>query len=117
MGVALVQEFLSRAEFTRYMDNFRIEVKENSDHMRGDMAAIGKKVDGLSREVSELQGRLCTANPKLLDQTSEKGRPELSRELIGVLKNMLILILGGFLALGGATWGQNIIKLLNGGGP
>jgi len=107
-----LQEFLSRGEFMQYMDRFKAELKEDFAEIKSNVTRLDEKVDGLGREVSEMRGcYLGTDNAK-----KKNGRLDYTELLISTLKYILILIAGGFLTLGGVSWGQNLIKIVNGGG-
>jgi len=83
--VILLQDYLTKTEFYQYMGKLE----------------------------TNLEGRLTRIEEKIHNGCKNgTKKPDHTESLIAVLKYILVLIAGGFLALGGASWGQNIIKLL-----
>jgi len=54
----------------------------------------------------KLENRLATLETKISNGGGKGGR----EGLIGILKYIFAVVVGGFLALGGASWGQNLFK-------
>lgn len=85
-------DFLTKTEFYQYM---------------------GKFETNLENRLTKLESKIVNGKGNEGSKGCDSEKPDHVESLIGVLKYILVLIAGGFLALGGASWGQNIIKLLN----
>jgi len=103
-----MQEFLSWGEFINYMDKFKAEFRADCTDIKANMNLLDKSVKDLGREVSELQGRVEGKG----NGTYNGPKQDHVKTLIEVVKYVLVLLAGGFMALGGASWGQNILNMM-----
>jgi hypothetical protein len=85
-------DFLTKTEFFQYM---------------------GKFETNLENRLTKLESKIVNGQGGVKEGGCDRGeKSDHMESLIGVLKYILVLIAGGFLTLGGVSWGQNILKIL-----